>query len=185
MINILGFVGSLRSGSCNRQLADTAVANVPTGISLELFSGIEGIPYYNEDIDVPGSAPAAASRLRLLTLGADALLFFSPEYNGTMPATVKNVIDWLSRPYGHSAITDKPAAVVGASAGRRGAAWAHDDARKSLEIAGATVLDDATLSIPNAVQVFSNTPPSHDKAIVDKLRLIMCELAAIVPDKDY
>jgi NAD(P)H-dependent FMN reductase len=51
----------------------------------------------------------------------------TPEYNASIPAVVKNAIDWLSRPYGEGAVTAKPLAVIGASGGRYGGVWAHDD----------------------------------------------------------
>ena len=44
----------------------------------------------------------------------------TPEYNASIPAVVKNAIDWLSRPYGEGAVTAKPLAVIGASGGRYG-----------------------------------------------------------------
>lgn len=66
---------------------------------MQLFEGLAEIPFYNEDIDVEGSVPAAAAKLREAAQGAQAFLLFSPEYNGTIPAVLKNAIDWLSRPY--------------------------------------------------------------------------------------
>ena len=63
---------------------------------------------------------------------ADAVLVITPEYNASIPAVVKNAIDWLSRPYGQGAITAKPLAVIGASGGRYGGVWAHDETRKSF-----------------------------------------------------
>ena len=63
----------------------------------------------------------------------------TPEYNASIPAVVKNATDWLSRPYGEGAVTAKPLAVIGASGGRYGGVWAHDETRKSFGGAGAPV----------------------------------------------
>lgn len=127
------------------------------------------MPFYNEDIDVEGSVPAAAARLREVAANADAFLLFSPEYNGTMPAVLKNAIDWLSRPFGAGAISGKPVAVVGTAFGQYGGVWAQDDARKSAGIAGAVVLEDVKLSIPGSVTRFAETHPADDTEVVTAL----------------
>ena len=142
-VRILALVGSLRAGSHNRQLAEAAVKHAPPGVEVELFEGLADVPFYNEDIDVEGSVPEAAARLRTATSQADAFLLFSPEYNGTMPAVLKNAIDWLSRPFGAGAVSGKPVAVVGTAFGQYGGVWAQDDVRKSVGIAGGAVVEDA------------------------------------------
>ncbi len=60
-VRILALVGSLRAGSHNRQLAETAVKLAPEGADIALHEGLAEIPFYNEDIDVEGSVPAAAA----------------------------------------------------------------------------------------------------------------------------
>src|SRR5690349_5618442 len=93
-VRILALVGSLRAGSHNRQLAEAAVKFAPEGADVEIFEGLAEIPFYNEDIDVEGSVPAAAARIREAAGAADGFLLFVPEYNGTIPAVLKNAIDW-------------------------------------------------------------------------------------------
>ncbi|MFJ2829570.1 NADPH-dependent FMN reductase [Streptomyces sp. NPDC087263] len=168
-VNIVALVGSLRAGSHNRQLAEAAVKLAPEGAEVELFEGLAEIPFYNEDIDVEGSVPAAAVRLREAAARADAFLLFSPEYNGTIPAVLKNAIDWLSRPYGASALAGKPTAVVGTAYGQFGGVWAQDEARKAVGIAGATVLEDVKLSIPGSVTRFAETHPVDDAEVAAQL----------------
>lgn len=77
-VRILALVGSLRAGSHNRQLAEAAVKLAPEGAEVELFEGLAEVPFYNEDIDVEGSVPAAAVKLREAAQAADAFLLFSP-----------------------------------------------------------------------------------------------------------
>ncbi|MFG3003380.1 NAD(P)H-dependent oxidoreductase [Streptomyces calvus] len=175
-VRILALVGSLRAGSHNRQLAEAAVKLAPEGADVSLFEGLAEIPFYNEDIDVEGTVPAAAAKLREAAAGADALLLFTPEYNGTIPAVLKNAIDWLSRPYGAGAISGKPVAVIGTAFGQYGGVWAQDEARKSVGIAGGKVIEDIKLSIPGSMTRFAETHPADDSEIVDQLTEVVTRL---------
>lgn len=176
--NVLALVGSLRNGSTNAQLAEAAVATAPEGVEVSVFKGLENIPFYNEDIDIEGQVPAAAAELRAAAADADALLFVSPEYNGTTPAVLNNAIDWLSRPFGASAASGMPTAVIGTAYGQFGGVWAQDEARKSAGIAGANVLEDAKLSIPNSVVRFAETHPKDDSEVVEQLQDVLGKLRA-------
>ena len=86
--------------------------------------------------------------LRAAAADADAALVVTPEYNGSIPAVLKNAIDWLSRPWGNGALKDKPLAVIGAALGQYGGVWAHDETRKSFGIAGPRVVESIELSLP-------------------------------------
>ena len=154
---ILALVGSLRASSYNRQLAEAAAKHAPDGIDVEIFEGLAEVPFYNEDLDLPGDVPDPAQTLRCAVARADALLLVTPEYNGSIPAALKNAIDWISRPRQGAAIVGKLLAVVGTSAGRYGGVWAHDDTRKAARVAGAYVLDEIALSVAGAAERFADT----------------------------
>ncbi|WP_203335796.1 NAD(P)H-dependent oxidoreductase [Nocardioides limicola] len=141
-------VGSLRTGSINRRLADGIVAEAPDGVDVHVASDLEQLPFYNEDLDGTG-VPASAAELRSLVAEADGIVVVTPEYNGTMPAVINNAIDWISRPYGAGAIVAKPLAAVGTTPTPYGGKWAHEHTRHSARIAGAAVLDDVLLSEPH------------------------------------
>ncbi|AXL87041.1 FMN reductase [Streptomyces sp. CB09001] len=175
-VRILALVGSLRAGSHNRQLAEAAVRFAPEGAEVQLFEGLGEIPFYNEDVDVEGSVPAAAAKLREAAQGAQAFLLFSPEYNGTIPAVLKNAIDWLSRPYGAGAFTGKPVAVVGTAFGQYGGVWAQDEARKAVGIAGGKVIEDLKLSIPGSLTRFAETHPADDAEVAGQLTEVVARL---------
>ena len=175
-VRILALVGSLRAGSHNRQLAEAAVKLAPEGAEVVLFEGLADIPFYNEDIDVEGSVPAAAAKLREAALASDGFLLFSPEYNGTIPAVLKNAIDWLSRPYGAGAFGGKPVAVVGTAFGQFGGVWAQDETRKSVGIAGGKVLEDVKLSIPGSVTRFAETHPVDDAEVAAQLTEVLARV---------
>ena len=165
-------VGSLRADSLNRRLAEQLRDRAPGHVEVEIVEGLADIPFYNEDADVPGAVPAAAARLRDQVVAADAVLAVTPEYNGTMPAVLNNAIDWLSRPYGAGALTAKPFAVIGATPTPYGGKWAHADTARSANIAGAVVLEDATVS-QSAVEVdVLNDPEVFERLAAAARRLV-------------
>jgi NAD(P)H-dependent FMN reductase len=176
-VNVLVLVGSLRAASVNRRIAELAAANAPDGVSVTLFDGLGDVPYYNEDID-GALPPAAAAKLRAAIADADAVLVVTPEFNGGMPAVVKNAIDWLSRPFGHSAVAGKPLAVIGGALGRYGGVWAHNDTRKSFGIAGAHVVEALTMSVP--ISSLGGKDPRENADLVANLDDVLTKLAAEV-----
>jgi NAD(P)H-dependent FMN reductase len=143
--NIVVLVGSLRSDSVNRRLAEKLVSDAPAVLRVEIVDGLVDLPFYNEDHDTD-EVPAPAQRLRDRVAAADRVLVVTPEYNGTMPAVLKNAIDWLSRPYGAGALAGKPLAVIGTTPTPYGGKWAHAEVRRSAAVAGAVVVEDATVS---------------------------------------
>jgi NAD(P)H-dependent FMN reductase len=147
-IKVLGLVGSLRAASINRQIAELATEVAPDGVAVTIFEGLGDLPFYNEDIDNDADVPAAVTALRAVAAEADATLVVTPEYNGSIPAVIKNAIDWLSRPFGDSALKGKPLAVIGGAYGQYGGVWAHDETRKSFGIAGPRVVESIKLSVP-------------------------------------
>ncbi|MDX3661593.1 NAD(P)H-dependent oxidoreductase [Streptomyces sp. ID05-26A] len=177
-VRILTLVGSLRSGSHNRRLAEAAVQIAPENVEISVFEGLGTVPFYNEDIDAEGTVPAEAVKLREAAAEADALLLVSPEYNGTIPAVLKNAIDWLSRPYGAGALSGMPVAVVGTAFGQYGGVWAQDEARKAVKIAGGVPAEDLTLSIPGSVVRFAELHPVDDPEVTEKLAGVLEGLAA-------
>jgi NAD(P)H-dependent FMN reductase len=147
-IKVLTLVGSLRAASINRQIAELATEAAPDGVAVTIFEGLGDLPFYNEDIDNDADVPAAVTALRAVAAEADATLVVTPEYNGSIPAVINNAIDWLSRPFGDSALKGKPLAVIGGAYGQYGGVWAHDETRKSFGIAGPRVVESIKLSVP-------------------------------------
>jgi chromate reductase len=140
-MKVLAVSGSLRRDSHNTQLLRAAVELAPEEIEVELWDGIRDLPLYDQDLEA-GELPESVRRLREQWGAADAILFATPEYNGSVPGVLKNAIDWASRPVRESALTNKTVAVIGASPGQFGAMWAQADLRKILGVAGARVVGD-------------------------------------------
>jgi NAD(P)H-dependent FMN reductase len=151
-------VGSLRADSVNRKLAEVLREQAPAGVTLDIVEGLDRLPFYNQDLDAE-QVPEPAAELRQRIADADGVLAVTPEYNGTMPAVLNNAIDWLSRPYGAGALVGKPFAVVGTTPTPYGGKWAHADAARSAGIAGAAVIEDATVSQPG-IEVDVLTDPA-------------------------
>ena len=177
-IKVLGLVGSLRAASINRQIAELATEVATDGVAVTIFEGLGDLPFYNEDIDNDADVPAAVTALRSAAAEADAALVVTPEYNGSIPAVIKNAIDWLSRPFGDGALKGKPLAVIGGAFGQYGGVWAHDETRKSFGIAGPTVVESIKLSVP--FQSLNGQHPREHAELVSNVRDAVGKLVAEV-----
>ncbi|NYF98607.1 NAD(P)H-dependent oxidoreductase [Janibacter cremeus] len=173
-MNVVTLVGSLRADSTNRQLALNAIDHLPEGSTAPIFDRVAELPHYSEDIDVEGHVPAVAEELRSAITDADALIVVTPEYNGTLSSVMKNAIDWASRPYGMACIKDTPAIVLAASASARAAQWARADAVRTLQVAGARVVED-TLGVGSSHEAFVEGKLIDPEADAT-LRTLVCRL---------
>lgn len=115
-VDILALSGSLRADSFNAKLLETTKSLAPAGAVIEIYD-YRDVPLYDGDLEVR-DYPAAAQRLKARIRKADALLIATPEYNFSVPGVLKNVLDWVSRPYGDSALAGKPLAIIGGGGGQ-------------------------------------------------------------------
>jgi chromate reductase len=126
-VRLIAFAGSLRSASFNRKLVRVLVDGArEAGAEVTLLELREhALPIYDGDIEAAGM-PEPVRRLQQLMREHDGLLISTPEYNGSIPALVKNTLDWISRPLedGRSGTTlfrGKVAGICSASPGAAGA----------------------------------------------------------------
>jgi chromate reductase len=177
-VKVLAVSGSLRGDSYNTSLLRAAIEAAPEGVEVELFdpAGIRELPLYDQDLD-SNEPPEPVMRLREAWGSADALLFATPEYNGSVPGGLKNAIDWASRPRLEAALLNKTVSVVGASPGQFGAMWAQADLRKILGTAGARVVGDE-LPVTRAHEKFDSAGRLLDGELFERLRLLLETLAA-------
>jgi chromate reductase len=136
-MKILGISGSLRKASWNTAALHAVSGMLPEGWSLEL-AGIGDLPLMNQDLEQNGKYPEAVERFRAEVLAADALLFATPEYNASIPAPLKNAIDWGSRPA--NTFVGKPAAIIGVSGGALGTARGQYPLRQTLGVLSVQLL---------------------------------------------
>jgi chromate reductase len=113
-VKIFALSGSLRKASYNTAALHACQALAPAGMTIEIGT-IADVPLYDADVQAKGF-PEPVQRLAKQIEAADALLFATPEYNYSVPGTLKNAIDWLSR-LQPSPFAGKPAAIIGASMG--------------------------------------------------------------------
>jgi len=158
---ILGISGSLRHDSHNTSLLRAAAETAGPDVQFELYDRLKEVPPYDGDDDVH-PRPKSVARLNASIANADAVLFATPEYNSSIPGQLKNAIDWVSRPVATNVLRNKPVAVVGASTGAFGAAWAQAEVRKVLAALGARVLD-VELPVPHAHTRFDERGLTDDE----------------------
>ena len=170
MTHVVVLVGSLRADSVNRQIAESLRQLAPGDTVIDIVDGLGDLPFYNEDLD-GDSVPEDVTRVRELVGRADRVLAVTPEYNATMPAVLNNAIDWLSRPYGVGALVGKPFGVIGVTPTPYGGKWAHEDARRSVKIAGALVVEDVAVS-----QTSIDVDVLNDPEVEAKLRAALVTL---------
>jgi chromate reductase len=147
------FVGSLRNGSINQKLA-RALAKLGHGQFAFNFVQIGDLPMYTQDLEA--NLPASVIRMKEEVAAADAVLFVTPEHNRSIPAVLKNAIDWGTRPWGQNSWAGKPGSIIGTSPGNVGTAAGQAHLRSVM-----TVLDVVLLGQPEVY--FVTTPGLIDE----------------------
>ena len=149
-------VGSNRRESINRKLAQ-ALAKLGGGAFDATFLKIGDLPLYNQDDEQ--AVPDAVARFKREIAASDALLFVTPEHNRSIPAVLKNAIDWGARPWGQNSWTNKPAAIIGTSGGVISTAIAQLHLRGILSAQGVHVMGgEAYIQFkPELIDAQSNT----------------------------
>src|SRR5262245_26271759 len=172
-LRILGIVGSLRRDSYNRYALRAAAELAPEGVAVETFE-LDGIPTFNQDEDQ--TPPARVAELKRRIREADAILFVTPEYNYSIPGVLKNAIDWASRPYGDSAWSGKPAAIMGASIGRMGTARAQYHLRQIFVFLNVHAINQPEVMIGNASERFDAEGNLRDETSRKLIRQLLQNL---------
>ena len=173
-IHVLGFAGSLRKDSYNAAALRAAAELLPAGMTLELFD-LMPLPMYNEDLRAGGD-PAPVQEFRARIAAADALLIATPEYNASIPAVLKNAIDWASRPPAPP-LTGKPVAILSASGGGFGGVRAQQHLRQIAVGTDLLVLNKPQVHIATAGEKFDATGRLTDEPTREQIRALLAALA--------
>ena len=148
-------IGSLRKESFNRKVAKAVEELKPAGLQFEEIP-IGDIPFYNEDLET-SSPPPQWTSFRQRIKAADAVLFFTPEYNRSVPAVLKNAIDVGSRPYGQSVFDGKPAGVISVSIGAISGFGANHHLRQMLVFLNVPTMQQPEAYIGGAAKLFDES----------------------------
>ena len=156
-VNVVGFAGSLRTGSLNRLLLRSAVSLAPDGMAIDELD-ISEIPLFNADVDADGP-PQSVTSFKESVAASDGLLIVTPEYNYSIPAVTKNLIDWASRRNSHpgNVLLNKPVSImsiVGGTRGRGALACAH--LRHALVFPGAIPMSSGDVGVSGGQSNFDS-----------------------------
>jgi chromate reductase len=138
-VRILAFAASHREGSLNRRLIAHAVSQAEAaGAAVTLVEYAHFETPLMHDTDDLGALPEGVARLADALLAHDAILIASPEYNWSMPASLKNLIDWLSVDP-RAPLTGKPVLLLCATPSARGGVTGLEQLRTPLALLGAWI----------------------------------------------
>jgi NAD(P)H-dependent FMN reductase len=166
-VSFLVFSASLRNGSLNTKLAQLAAAAIERHggkADLSAMSAFDS-PSYSQDAQAAGF-PSGATELRRRLEANDGFVIASPEYNGSIPGALKNVIDWVSR-FRPQPFNTKHALLLSASpsmAGGNRGLWAL---RVPLEHLGVRVYPDM-FSLAQAHQAFDAEGKIANRELTDR-----------------
>lgn len=172
-MKLLAFAASLRRESHNRKLLRLAVDLARgAGVEVDLAEFHEfDMPLYNADLQNSSGFPDGAREMARRIEAADGLMIASPEYNYSLPGTLKNAIDWVSRmkpmPFlgKHGVLLAASTSLVGGSRGL----WAL---RVPLEGLGVTLLPDM-FALAQAPQAFDEGGKLKDPQLQERLRKLV------------
>ncbi len=159
-VNFIGIAGSLRKGSFNRSLLQTAQSLFPKEVNIDILD-IGNLPHFNEDLEE--DFPEEAQRLKQRIENTDGIIVATPEYNRSVPGVLKNAIDWTSRPYGENLWVGKPVYVIGATIGPIATAIAQSHLKHTMLYLNALVLGQPEFYLGNAYEKFDDNGKLTDE----------------------
>lgn len=167
---LLVLSGALRGDSWNRVLARLVAHRLQAaGAKVSLLDPRDyPAPPYDGDLEAREGLPTAIRELQRRFSATQGFVLCTPEYNGSLPGTFKNLLDWLSRPSPDIAFGNKIAALASASPGALGGMRALAHARDVLQSLGVLTLS-AQVAVPRAHEAFDDTGELHDARLAQAL----------------
>lgn len=177
-VNVLAISGSTRDDSVNKKLLMEAVQ-----VARELRAAVTVVdlkdypmPFYDGDLESKEGMPQSAAKLQRLMAESQVIFIASPEYNSSLPAVLKNCLDWVSRAKMHQlpgdAFKGKKFVLLSASPSGKGGASGLVHLRTILEALGGTVIEDQ-LSLPNAYSAFDSQGNLKDEKAKKELKKLV------------
>jgi chromate reductase, NAD(P)H dehydrogenase (quinone) len=184
-LKILVIPGSLRTGSLNARLAAAAVhAFAQAGAEVTRISlGDFPLPIYDGDLQTKSGVPKNAINLKRMIGAHHGVLIVTPEYNSSVPALVKNTIDWVSRVQdAHEArgqiFRERAFAIAAASESRLGGTRALAALRLILAACQATVIPHQ-LALSFAGEAYDDMDRLKHPADIEALNALVRQLIDI------
>ncbi len=174
-IKILGISGSLRKESFHTKLLKTAAAMPFEDAEIEIVE-IGNLPLFNQDWEA--DPPETVKEFKKKIRESDAILFVTPEYNYSVPGVLKNAIDCGSRPYGESAWSGKPAAIMSGSVGILGGSRAQYHLRQMMVFLDMHPLNKPEVMVPMIQDKFDEGGNLTDEATRAKVKEMIEALVA-------
>jgi len=173
-------VGSNRRDSLNRKLAQALVKLGADKLDARLVR-IDDLPMFNQDLE--GSLPPGVVRYKNELARSDGVLIVTPEHDRSIPAVLKNAVDWGARPYGKNSWAGKPTFITGTSPGAIGSAIAQQHLRAVMVSLGTILLGgEAYITFkPNLIDDQSNISDESTRAFlqgfIDRFAQLVARLA--------
>lgn len=171
-MKLVAVAGALRAGSLNKKLLALVTRKLEKeGVEIDLVDlKTLGIPFYDGDVEAQSGLPAPAQALVARIAAANGLVIASPEYNFSVPAVLKNAIDWTTRAK-PMPLRGKTALLCSASPSLVGGNRALWVLRMSLESVGVHVYPDM-FSLATAHQAFDDAGEIKDPALAKFLGIV-------------
>jgi|AGTN01.1.fsa_nt_gi Predicted flavoprotein len=189
---ILCFAGSLRRESVNKKLVKIAMAAAEKAGAEVTFIDLKDYPLsvYDGDIEDEQGIPDNAKKLKEIMKEHQGFLIACPEYNSSITAALKNVIDWTSRPAegekNLECFMGKVAGIMAASPGSLGGLRGLVTVRSIFENIGVIVVPDQ-VAIPQANKAFKddgNLSDEQQQANVEKIGKRVSDVVAKLFNKE-
>ncbi|MCX7672805.1 MAG: NAD(P)H-dependent oxidoreductase [Thiobacillaceae bacterium] len=182
-VKLLVFAGSLRRDSYNKRLARAAARAAEAAGAQVSYIELNDypMPIYDGDLEATEGPPLNAFRLQELIAEQQGLIVASPEYNHSIPALLKNTLDWVSRTprvRGANPFAGKPALILSASPGDLGGIQGQDHLRRVLTTVGALVLPQ-TLGLPRADAAFDAEGRLREPELQERLDRLVRQLVRV------
>jgi len=178
-LKILVIPGSLRTGSLNAKLAAIMAFAEVTRISLGDFP----LPIYDGDLQAKSGVPKHAINLKRMMSAHHGVLIVTPEYNSSVPALLKNAIDWVTRVHDlpearGQVFRERAFAIAAASESRLGGTRALAALRLILSACQATVIPNQ-LALSFAGEAYDDMDRLRHPADLEALKGLVRQLIEV------